>query len=115
MKASEYLWKYIDLQNNLEGESPEQVQRELRLAMTQAGDTEIVSDTDGAALSEREAMSVLGRNERDLQEAYKLGNRAIFEKICMDQQISDDEWHTAKEEAGAEGDGDAGEDEADVE
>ena len=37
MKASEYLWKYIDLQNHLEGESPEQAQGELRLAMTQAG------------------------------------------------------------------------------
>ena len=112
MKASEYLWKYIDLQNHLEGESPEQAQGELRLAMTQAGDTEIVSDTTGETMTEREAMSVLGRNERDLREAYKLGNQAIFEKICMDQQISDDEWHAAKEEAGAEGDGDAGEDEA---
>lgn len=112
MKASEYLWKYIDMQNRLEGESPEQAQGELRLAMTQAGDTEILSDTTGEAMTEREAMSVLGRNERDLREAYKLGNRAIFEKICMDQQISDDEWHAAKEEAGAKGDGDAGEDEA---
>ena len=36
-------------------------------------------------------------------------------KYIMDQQISDDEWHKAKEEAGAEGDGDAGEDEGDGE
>lgn len=115
MKASEYLWKYIDMQNHLEGESPEQAQGELRLAMTQAGDTEIISDATGEAMTEREAMSVLGRNEKDLRKAYKLGSRAIFEKICMDQQISDDEWQKAKEEAGAEGDGDAGEDETNEE
>ena len=115
MKVSEYLWKYIDLQAQMgetEGWSPERTQGELRLAMEANGEHEIVSDTTGEAMTEREAMSVLGRNERDLREAYKLGNRAIFEKICMDQQISDDEWHAAKEEAGAEGDGDAGEDEA---
>ena len=112
MKASEYLWKHIDIQHQMEGESPEEAQGELRKEMTRTGDIQIVSDTTGEAMSEREAMSVLGRNERDLREAYKLGNRAIFEKICMNQQISDDEWHAAKEEAGAEGDGDAGEDEA---
>ena len=112
MKASEYLWKYIDIQHRMEGESPEEAQGELRKEMTRTGDIQIVSDTTGEAMNEREARSVLGRNERDLRKAYKLGNRSIFEKICMDQQISDDEWHAAKEEAGAEGDGDAGEDEA---
>ena len=100
MKCSEYLWKYLDLQaTNGMGWSPERVQGELRVAMTQNGDTEIVSDTTGEAMTEREARSVLGRNEKDLWEAYKLGSKSIFESICMYQQVSDDEWHKAKEEA----------------
>lgn len=41
-----------------------------------------------------------------------MGNKPLFAAVCMYQQMSDDEWHAAKEEAGAKGDGDAGEDEA---
>ena len=66
MKCSEYLWTYIDLQNRLPGESPERIQGEVRLAMEANGDHEIVSDTTGEKMTEREARSVLGRNEKEL-------------------------------------------------
>lgn len=104
MKCSEYLWKYIDLQNRLAGQSPERIQGELRLAM---GDEPIVSDTTGEKMTEREARSVLGRNEKELREAYAAGRKAAFEMIVTGQQVRDDDYHASKAE-----DGDAGEDEA---
>lgn len=106
MKCSEYLWKYVELQRLLKGESPERVQGEMRTIL---GQEKIVSDTTGQEMTEREARSVLGRNEHDLRRAYEMGRKGIFTRICEGQQISDDEWHKAQEEAGAEGDGDAGE------
>ena len=61
MKCSEYLWKRIALDTAAPDEwSPEQVTRELRAAMTKAGDTAIVSDTTGEPMSERDALSVYG-------------------------------------------------------
>ena len=108
MKCSEYLWKYVELQRLLKGESPERVQGEMRTIL---GQEKIVADTTGQEMTEREARAVLGRNEHDLRRAYEMGRKGIFTRICEGQQISDDEWHKAQEEAGAEGDGDAGEDE----
>lgn len=102
MKCSEYLWKYIDLQNRLTGESPERIQGELRLAMEQNGDTRIVSDTTGETMTEREARSVLGRNEKELREAYKENKQSLFEGIVCQQLGSDDAYHAAKAE-GTEG------------
>ena len=102
MKCSEYLWKYVDLQNRLAGQSPERIQGELRLAMEQNGDTRIVSDTTGAAMTEREARSVLGRNEKELREAHKENRQSLFEGIVCQQLGSDDAYHAAKAE-GAEG------------
>ena len=99
MKCSEYLWKYIDLQNRLAGQSPERVQGELRLAM---GNEPIVSDTTGAAMTEREARSVLGRNEKELREAHKENKQSLFEGIVCQQLGSDDAYHAAKAE-GTEG------------
>ena len=102
MKCSEYLWKYLDLQARMgktEGWSPERTQGELRLAMEANGDTRIVSDTTGEAMTEREARSVLGRNERELWAAYREGSRARFDAICGGQQRSDDEHHARKEAA----------------
>ena len=96
MKCSEYLWKYVELQRLLKGESPERVQGEMRTIL---GQEKIVSDTTGQEMTEREALSVLGRNERDLRRAYEMGRKGIFTRICEGQQISDDEWHAAQEEA----------------
>ena len=106
MKCSEYLWKYVELQRLLKGESPERVQGEMRTIL---GQEKIISDTTGEEMTEREARSVLGRNEHDLRRAYEMGRKGIFTRVCEGQQISDDEWEAAKEETGAEGDGDAGE------
>ena len=35
MKCSEYLWKYVELQRLLKGESPERVQGEMRTILGQ--------------------------------------------------------------------------------
>ena len=102
MKCSDYLWKYIDLQNRLPGESPERIQGEVRLAMEANGDHEIVSDTTGEKMNEREARSVLGRNEKELWDAYREGKKALFEGTVCQQLGSDDAYHAAKAE-GAEG------------
>lgn len=93
MKCSEYLWKYVELQRLLKGESPERVQGEMRTIL---GQEKIVSDTTGEEMTEREARSVLGRNEHDLRRAYEMGRKVIFTRICEGQQISDDEWEAAK-------------------
>ena len=64
------------------------------------------SDTTGETMNEREARSVLGRNEEDLRTLYLEGNRAKFDALVLEQLGSDDAYHAAKAE-----DGDAGEDE----
>ena len=102
MKCSEYLWKYIDLQARMgqtEGWSPERTQGELRLAM---GNEPIVSDTTGEKMTEREARSVLGRNENELWDAYRENKKSLFEGIVCQQLGSDDAYHAAKAE-GTEG------------
>lgn len=99
MKCSDYLWKYIDLQARMgqtEGWSPERIQGEVRLAMEANGDHEIVSDTTGEKMTEREARSVLGRNEKELREAYKENKQSLFEGIVCQQLGSDDAFHAAK-------------------
>ena len=93
MKCSEYLWKYVELQRLLKGESPERVQGEMRTIL---GQEKIVSDTTGQEMTEREARAVLGRNELELRRAYEMGRKGFFTRICEGQQISDDEWEAAK-------------------
>ena len=70
--------------------------RELRAAMTKAGDTAIVSDTTGEPMSERDALSVFGRNQDKLNEAYSLGKKSLFELVVKEQNLSDDEYEAAK-------------------
>ena len=106
MKCSEYLWKYIDLQARMgktEGWSPERTQGELRLAMEQNGDTVIESDTTGEKMTEREARSVLGRNEKELWTLYREGSKAKFEALVREQLGSDDAYHAEKAQEGTEG------------
>lgn len=103
MKCSEYLWKYIDLQARMgktEGWSPERTQGELRLAM---GNEPIVSDTTGEKMTEREARSVLGRNEKELWGAYRENNPVLFESIVRADLGERDAYHAAKAQEGTEG------------
>ena len=60
MKCSTYLWNYFTMNKEHPEYSNAQVQGELRLLL---GDEKIVSDTDGAELSERDALSIYGRND----------------------------------------------------
>lgn len=105
MKCSEYLWKYIDLQARMgktEGWSPERTQGELRLAMEANGDHEIVSDTTGEKMTEREARSVLGRNEKELWGAYRENKPVLFESIVRADLGDRDAYHAAKAQEGTE-------------
>ena len=99
MKCSQYLWNYFQMNKDHPEYSNAQVQGELRLLL---GDEKIVSDTDGAELSEREALSIYGRNQNMLREAFDLGSRKLFATVVEKQQMSDDEWQKAKLEAWAE-------------
>lgn len=96
MKCSTYLWNYFTMNKEHPEYSNAQVQGELRFLL---GDEKIVSDTDGAELSEREALSIYGRNQDMLREAFDLGSRKLFAAVVEKQQMSDDEWHKAKAEA----------------
>lgn len=99
MKCSDYLWNYFRMNEDRPEYSNAQVQGELRLLL---GEEKIVSDTDGTELSERDALSIYGRNDEMLREAYDLGSKKLFTLVVANQQMSDDEWHKAKEEAWAE-------------
>ena len=96
MKLHEYLWEYIDFQNKNPGLSDLEAQGHVHQYLN---GEEIIADSNGEKLNEREARSILGRNEKRLREAYEMGNKPLFAAVCMYQQMSDDEWHKAKEEA----------------
>ena len=96
MKASEYLWKYCETMEELEGASPEQVRGETNL---RAGYPSFEADTTGEALDEQDAYSLFGRNEKELWEAFGEGDRERFGAIVAGQQASDDRYHAEKAEA----------------
>lgn len=96
MKCSEYLWEYIDHQNQHDCKNDITAQAHMREFL---GDEQIISDSSGKPMNEREARSVWGRNEKRLLAAYEMGSKPLFASVCMYQQMSDDEWHKAKEAA----------------
>ncbi len=81
MKLHEYLWEYIDFQNKNPGLSDLEAQGHVHQYLN---GEEIIADSNGEKLNEREA--------------YEMGNKPLFAAVCMYQQMSDDEWHKAKEE-----------------
>lgn len=97
MKCSDYLWARFDMMKMFPEFSPERIDGEMLIMLRNNNDI-IESNTDGKQLSQREANSILGRNQDRLIEAYKLGRKSLFELVCIDQQMSDDEWEKAKEE-----------------
>ena len=106
MKYSEYLWKYIQLQNTMKdtpGWSPEQARGELTELMAQNGDSTIESDTTGEAMTQREAHSVEGRNSRALWDAYRDNKPVLFESIVRADLGERDAYHAAKAQEGTEG------------
>lgn len=110
MKCSEFLWKYLDLQSKLQPISSMDVCGLLGQTMAENGDTTIVSDTTGKPMAQDDALSVLGRAEgkganNRLLEAYRNGQKSLFEALVVNQNMSDDEYHAkmAAEEAAAAG------------
>lgn len=95
MKLHEYLWEYIDHQNQHDCKNDLTAQAHMREFL---GDEQIISDSNGKPMNEREARSVWGRNEKRLLAAYEMGSKPLFASVCMDQQMSDDEWQKLKEE-----------------
>ena len=99
MKCSEYLWKYLDIHTHMGDISDHEAQGQLNLAMKQNGDTKIVADDSGELMSEREAMSIYGRNSKRLQDAYKSGSKSLFELVVLNQNMSDSEYQDEKKKA----------------
>ena len=96
MKLHEYLWEYLDHQKHCDCRNDLEAQGHMREFL---GEEKLFADSNGEDLNEREARSIFGRNEKRLREAYEMGNKPLFAAVCMYQQMSDDEWHKAKEEA----------------
>lgn len=100
MKCSEYLWTRLDFMKMNPGMNPEQVTGELEIMLTNNND-EIYSNTTGERMEADEALSVLGRadgkgeNNRLLQ-AYRNGQKALFELLVTKQNMSDDEWEESQ-------------------
>lgn len=104
MKCSEYLWKYLSLHKDMGDITDNEVQGQIRVAMRQNGDTTIISNTTGNPMQEDDALSVLGRattksGRNRLIEAFKAGQKSLFEQLVTNQNMSDDEYHAAKEAA----------------
>ena len=98
MKCSEYLWTRCKMLEMLPGKSDLEVDGEMTLMLHKNGDI-IENDATGEKMTDVEANRIFGRNSKKLLEAYHLGRKSLFELIVANQQISDEEWEKAKEEA----------------
>ena len=98
MKCSEYLWARCKMLEMLPGKSDLEIDGEMTLMLSKNGDF-IENDVTGEKMKDWEANSIFGRNSEKLLEAYHLGRKPLFELIATNQQISDEEWEKAKEEA----------------
>ena len=98
MKCSEYLWARCKILEMLPGKSDLEIDGEMTLMLSKNGDF-IENDATGEKMKDWEANSICGRNSKKLLEAYHLGRKSLFELIATNQQISDEEWEKAKEEA----------------
>lgn len=103
--CSRWLWEYLSTYDIVEQElgykpSPEEAQGR---TSERLGFPTIVSDTnEEETLTQREALSIYGRNMDLLHEAHDLGSWDLFKFCCKVQQISDDEYHAEKERLEAE-------------
>lgn len=113
MTCSEYLWtrlKFMEMNPDM----PEaQVTGELEIMLTNNND-DIYSNTTGERMEADEALSVLGRyakkgGENPLLDAYHNGQKSLFELLVTNKNLSDDEYHAAKEAAEKEAAAAAGE------
>lgn len=97
MKVSEYLWKSLELDSILPKDVTQlEVQGRMMEIMMASGDGKIVSDTTGAEMVDSQAMSIYGRNQDQLNEAFTMGRRDLFDMVCINQLRSDDEYHAKK-------------------
>lgn len=103
MKCSEYLWARCKMLEMLPGKSDLEIDGEMTLMLHKNGDI-IENDATGEKMTDVEANRIFGRNSKKLLEAYHLGRKSLFELIATNQQISDEEWKKAKEEAKKEPD-----------
>lgn len=98
MKCSEYLWARCKMVEMFPDFPPERIDGEMTAMLARNGDF-IENDATGEKMKDWEANSIFGRNSDKLLEAYHLGRKSLFELIATNQQISDEEWEKAKEEA----------------
>ena len=97
MKCSEYLWTRCKMLEMLPGKSDLEIDGEMTLMLHKNGDI-IENDATGEKMTDVEANSILGRNQKYLVDAYQNGQKSLFELVCIKQQITDDEYEAAKAE-----------------
>lgn len=94
MKCSEYLWKRLEMDKEMpEDVQPWEVQAKVRSML---GKDDIVSDTTGKVMLERDANSVLGRSQKALLARFNAGDREGFDARVIDQLKADDEYEAKK-------------------
>lgn len=98
MKCSNYLWMlrktYANASSSGENWSPERAQGETRLIL---GDENITNDINGKEMTEREALSIYGRNYDVLNSAFKNDDRSTFDNVVV-EALKNDIGNDNKEE-----------------